>query len=1549
MNHQEELIGNIENEYLIEKSKQSSVIKGMWSQYQKMAKELSEGIYSEDNHFIYELIQNAEDTKSDEKTHDVEFNLTDEGLLFFNNERGFEEKEIKAICAFGDSTKLESKNTGYIGEKGIGFKSVFKVTDKPAISTNGYRFYFNRFDEDGNTEYVIPHWINDNEIGQYPEKFQRNTHTAIYLPFEQKKGKENLGKLKNDIKHIEPILLLFLNRLDSIKITENNDEILSTRKVKSIDENIESIGIESTGNNNKFYLFKKSIDVDQNLDEVIDKNGRRKKVKTRNIIIALPDLDNKDIEDRIFSFLPTKLHSELKFIIQADFILQSGREEVVEKLKKYSKLKYIYLEYFKRKNKSHNKLIDKLYNNIIERLCEENIIYTNSETWMKAKNMLFCPDIDIDTKYLKMLFGEHYEQIHKEFVLDPFFIKRFGIRNVTVTEIIERICSYFDNIGNKHKFNENIVFDLTCFISNNLSVDSRSRVYERNLFDRVKKALPILPKFKQDKKFYLYDAIYLSEEYKPDFELECLGIEGDFDFTKFNFLSSKYKDNNLDNFIKKIIEEQRDDKNRKTIKFFIEHSQMLQNYLLKNISKNYEHVLSFLMGNQIDNQERIREIHLLYTKNEIFCNGLSTIYFSNDSDDNLDILNDKLFNFIKLKKNEKYKEFLSAIFKVQEADIVNIILGTDIEWFKKNYYRRTEENDEEVIKRTERIVANFNKFEFYAKKTIAQELYFLPSNQKAKYLKSSYIYLSKSYARNGSIEEYLSTTKPFTFLDDKYETIFNKYSKELVNDFLKHFKFVEKKIKDSDLLPFLQNIKEDLPIQANIEVLRIVLSSEVYKKSRHPIASLKNYKVFSSNMKLVKIQDIFAKQTKNVPLASLHEKYEQKLGDLFKSLKSSKYFSNPYNIEPFIKDLETADFDKAKKIYRYLDLWSTYYKDDKGRKSDNGHTITNEKIRLRFKNKQLIFDDQNNKYFPDSVVWMEQKSGDKLFALSSVYSDEFQKFFVDKVNISQSKDIKRIFEELPKEKERNKRYFELLVDLNNLIIKEPELDRYFRTLASTIPFSYSPEEVKKFIAEEALGLIADDGVERRCGKLFFNDLEIKIPHTVKSKIFSIDRSFPLSAFQNLIDAIGIKRLSSLKTVTKYDLTNGSSYNIDNYRKILHFAYDLLYSRNYNKYSEIENRKSQLKEINFIDKVSIVDNIQAEFQLEYDSIPTSQLNHILRGHHLVLTDEIYLYKVIADSIKTISDKDIKDFVNEVIKGRISKEEYYKNENIKIKKNFILEISSNMGSSSTQEYKTEYHSENFDQDDFNESYDEGEDNSENDHIHKNTAEEDRCNRQQSENGIDNIKKYERDIEVEDDELHPEPVHNYDEYLANDSSGNPPKHRSKKKHPQSIGRTVSNQNSRYGEEETKSFLGGKNHYNGHCQICGFTFPTKGKYNYFERFCWNDLKHGGHEDVVSPGNSLCLCARCHSILKGGGDFDFKNINGIENALKSNDFSDFLKLAGGEKIENIPEKFNEHVEFNDMYAFNIRLNNREENIFFTEEHLLKFYNFLKPASLKPA
>lgn len=52
----------------------------------------------------------------------------------------------------------------FSGQKGIGFKSVFRVTDAPEVHSNGFHIKFDV--NSGPMGYILPHWITDTDL--YP-------------------------------------------------------------------------------------------------------------------------------------------------------------------------------------------------------------------------------------------------------------------------------------------------------------------------------------------------------------------------------------------------------------------------------------------------------------------------------------------------------------------------------------------------------------------------------------------------------------------------------------------------------------------------------------------------------------------------------------------------------------------------------------------------------------------------------------------------------------------------------------------------------------------------------------------------------------------------------------------------------------------------------------------------------------------------------------------------------------------------------------------------------------------------------------------------------------------------------------------------------------------------------------------------------------------------------------------------------------------------------------------------------------------------------------
>ena len=78
---------------------------------------LSSELYSKDTHFVLELVQNADDNRYSDNLSlpSIAFFVNVEKIEVFNNEVGFEEKNIRALCDVGKSTKGKQRY-GYIGK-----------------------------------------------------------------------------------------------------------------------------------------------------------------------------------------------------------------------------------------------------------------------------------------------------------------------------------------------------------------------------------------------------------------------------------------------------------------------------------------------------------------------------------------------------------------------------------------------------------------------------------------------------------------------------------------------------------------------------------------------------------------------------------------------------------------------------------------------------------------------------------------------------------------------------------------------------------------------------------------------------------------------------------------------------------------------------------------------------------------------------------------------------------------------------------------------------------------------------------------------------------------------------------------------------------------------------------------------------------------------------------------------------------------------------------------------------------------------------------------
>ena len=109
-------------------------IEGLEANKGEINLDIFEDFYPDKAHFVYELLQNAEDAGASE----VAFTLTPDRLVCEHDGRAFILDDVISITGLHDSTKANAQDK--IGKFGVGFKSVFVYTQAPSIFSCDFAF-----------------------------------------------------------------------------------------------------------------------------------------------------------------------------------------------------------------------------------------------------------------------------------------------------------------------------------------------------------------------------------------------------------------------------------------------------------------------------------------------------------------------------------------------------------------------------------------------------------------------------------------------------------------------------------------------------------------------------------------------------------------------------------------------------------------------------------------------------------------------------------------------------------------------------------------------------------------------------------------------------------------------------------------------------------------------------------------------------------------------------------------------------------------------------------------------------------------------------------------------------------------------------------------------------------------------------------------------------------------------------------------------------------------------------------------------------------------
>lgn len=290
---------------------------------------LSEHLYSNPTHFILELIQNADDNDYSAAINQnllPSFSLSLKSLVdadgkkFYDletgcNENGFSLDQIDALCCIGKSTKKSKKDvhSGYVGEKGIGFKSVFKVASVVHISSGFYHFKLNKTGDMLGVMLPLPSRV-------IKQKYDTET-TRMTLRIGDR---QYHGKIAKDLRKMKSEVLLFLRRLRHIIVQVGTEEVEYQATYRSHDEELQgevrSVVIRKSSTESK--KETKYIIVRRAVGEM-PSESQRNNIHQSEVTLAFPVKDDGSPiahEQQTFTFLPIGNYGfRVRFAQQSSF------------------------------------------------------------------------------------------------------------------------------------------------------------------------------------------------------------------------------------------------------------------------------------------------------------------------------------------------------------------------------------------------------------------------------------------------------------------------------------------------------------------------------------------------------------------------------------------------------------------------------------------------------------------------------------------------------------------------------------------------------------------------------------------------------------------------------------------------------------------------------------------------------------------------------------------------------------------------------------------------------------------------------------------------------------------------------------------------------------------------------------------------------------------------------------------------------------------------------------------------------------------------------
>lgn len=293
--------------------------------YKKSLEILSDTTYQDRKHFLLELIQNADDANFGMDKASLNFTIYNDRLELQYNENGFDLDDILAITDTGNSTKtgIKKKANSFIGEKGIGFKSVFALAKSVEIHSSDWHFKLKK------ESCIIPQKIKN-------RKTQNGTKIVIHF-LDNIKNENSIEIIANELykyfaNDIETFL--FLQKLSEFDLIDARD--IENKKCYSLtispsNRKSSKLEINSSykGGSNEYVLYSERIVFPKDIVAARwEKIGNEVGALERTFTIASKLNINDEDNGRVFCFLPTNIFLPVPIYLQIDGHTKADRESL---------------------------------------------------------------------------------------------------------------------------------------------------------------------------------------------------------------------------------------------------------------------------------------------------------------------------------------------------------------------------------------------------------------------------------------------------------------------------------------------------------------------------------------------------------------------------------------------------------------------------------------------------------------------------------------------------------------------------------------------------------------------------------------------------------------------------------------------------------------------------------------------------------------------------------------------------------------------------------------------------------------------------------------------------------------------------------------------------------------------------------------------------------------------------------------------------------------------------------------------------------------------